>query len=378
MSEIINARSPYFLKYTNATNILTNVKVELKIWSGLKTDVPTEIDYTITKQPLVAEVGNYVVFEISELIRDFLQTDYYTEAIDAVWVEAKVYRTFSSTPIVSTEIYLAFDGWGNFGGGANPRQTTTPMILQSNKKIQFVRGRDIKIPVFAEFEPTVETEIPLGVWNFVEDFWENSDPTWDQTSTDLDIIDSDDSRDKIQYVVISTNNALSGDTITFTSTQGTPTTVVITIEEVCEPKYDAIRGIFYNKFGALQTMWFPNKSKEKQTSRSESYNANTINYDAPNVEYSFFKHNKKRFNIVSGKTISVNTSLLDELFNIVIKELLYSESCWLEKPLGNTLETRPVNLLTKNFTRKTSVNDKVDVQYNLDFEYSYEQINNVR
>ena len=378
MSNIINARSPFFLKYRNATNTLTNVKVELKIWSGLKTAVPTEINYTITKQPLVAEVGNYVVFEISELIRDFLKTDYYTEAIDAVWVEAKVYRTFSASPIVSTEIYLAFDGWGNFGAGANPRKTTTPMVLQTNKKIQFVRGRDIKIPVFSEFEPTIETDIPLGVWNYVDDFWDNSLPTWDATSTDLDVVDSDDSADKIQYVIISTDNALSGDTITFTSTQGTPTTTVVTIEEVCEPKYDAIRGIFYNKFGALQTMWFPNKSTEKQTSKSESYNANTIDYDTPNVSYSVYQHNKKRFNIVSGKTINVNTSLLAELFNEIVKQLLYSESCWLEQPKGNDLVTRPVNLLTKNFTRKTSVNDKVEIQYNLDFEYSYEQINNVR
>ena len=156
MSNIINARSPFFLKYRNATNTLTNVKVELKIWSGLKTDVPTEIDYTITKQPLVAEVGNYVVFEISELIRDFLKTDYYTEAIDAVWVEAKVYRTFSASPIVSTELYLAFDGWGNFGAGTNPRKTTTPMVLQTNKKIQFVS--DVKRPVpYSEDIKTVFT-----------------------------------------------------------------------------------------------------------------------------------------------------------------------------------------------------------------------------
>ena len=193
------------------------------------------------------------------------------------------------------------------------------------------------------------------------------------------MFDSDDSADKIQYVIISTDNALSGDTISFTSTAGTPQTqTIITIEEVCEPKYDAIRGIFYNKYGALQTMWFPNKSTEKQTSKSESYNANTIDYDTPNVSYSVYQHNKKRFNIVSGKTINVNTSLLDELFNAIVKELLYSESCWLEQPKENRLDTRPVNLLTKNFTRKTSVNNKVDIQYNLDFEYSYEQINNVR
>lgn len=389
MSTIINARSPYFIKFKNATNTLTNVTVELKVWSGLKTAVPTTIDYTISKKPLVEEVGNYVVFEISELIRDYLKTEFFNEAIDAVWVEAKSYKTFanSGSPVVSTDIYLALDGYGYFEERSNPRRTTdvnavshTPMVLQSNHCIQFIRGRDIKIPVFSEFEPQVETDIPLGVWNFVDDYWENSDPTWDATSTDLDIVDSDDSKDKIQYVIITTANALNGDTITFTSTQGTQTQTVITVEEVCEPKFEPVRSAFYNKFGALQTMWFPLKHTITTRAKSESFNSNTIDYGgtSPIPTYSIWEHNKKKFNIIATQGISVNTTLLKDCYNEPIEQMLMSESIWIARLIDGIYKTRPVFLTTSNIVRKTGINDKAMIQYKLDFEFAYEKINNVR
>lgn len=389
-STIINARSPYFIKFKNATNTLTNVTVELKIWSGLKTSVPTTINYTISKKPLVEEVGNYVVFEISELIRDYLKTEFFNEAIDAVWVEVKDYKTFinTGTPTANTNIYLALDGYGYFGERSNPRRTIdvnavshTPMVLQSNHCIQFIRGRDIKIPVFSEFEPQIETEIPLGVWNYVDDYWENSDPTWDATSTDLDIVDSDDSRDKIQYVIITTQNALDGDTITFNSTSGpTPTQTVITIEEVCQPKYEPIRSAFYNKFGALQSMWFPLKHTITTKAKSENYNSNTIQYDVAGAipTYSIWEHNKKKFNIIATQKINVNTSLLQDCYNEPIEQILMSESIWIARLVDGTIQTRPVFLTTSSIVRKTGTNDKVMVQYNMDFDFAYEKINNVR
>ena len=389
MSKIINARSPYYLKYRNATNTLTGVEVQLKIWNGLLGDVPTNVTYTISKKPLVQEVGNYVVFEISEIIRDYIETEYFEEAIDAVWVDLRIAKTFINSgdnPVIETDTYLALDGYGLFGAGVNPRTSTdastndfTPMVLQANKCIQFIRGRDIKIPVFSEYEPTIQTDIPLGVWNYVDDFWENSDPLWNQTSTDLDIVDSDDSADKIQYVVISTDNAVTGDTITFTSTTGALQTTTITIEEVCEPRYDAFRGIFYNRYGALQTFWFPKKSAKANNIKNEQYNANTIVFDDGAVSYSTKKHTTKRFNVIGRNSINLNTSLLQECYNVAVKDLLLSEQVWLEYPLSTgNLTTAPVILQTKSLVEKTSANDKALIQYNMDFDFAFETINNVR
>lgn len=391
MSTIINARSPRFLRFKNNTAELLNVSLDIRIWSGLKSNNPMTPTYTISKKPLEQVVGNLVVFEISELIRDYLETEYFQETTDAVWVRASATKVFASATAVETYYFLALDGFGYFEEGVNPRESIvpqlgrsdTPMVLQSNMCVQFVRGRDIKIPVFSETEPTVVTDIPLGVWNFVDDFWENHEPTWDLTSVVQQIVDSDDTADKIQYIVISTDNAVTGDTITFTSTSGPLQTQTITIEEICEPKFDAYRGAFYNKFGAIQTMWFPNKSIINTSAKSESYNSNIINYDAvgenpAGVEYSTFRHSKKRFNVIATQGVKLNTSLLSDCYNEPIEQILMSESIWVEFPENGSIKTRPVILKTSSQIRKTGTNDKVMIQYGFDFDFAYEKINNVR
>ena len=279
MSTIINARSPYFLKASGQTGTLVQVQWDIKIWSGVLTNPPSTIAYSIKKTPLEITSGNYVAIEISELIRDYLETEYYTEAVDAVWVNIDQTETFNTGATNSvTNNYLALDGFGYFEEGANPRTSTdptdtsfTPMVLQSNTCIPFVRGRDIKIPVFSEAEPTINTNIPDDVWNFTDEFWATADDNWNDTGQSQSITDSDDSADKIQYLVISTQNALSGNTITITSTSGNSQTVTLTIEEICEERFDRIRGIFYNKFGALQTLWLTKKSTISTKIQSENF-----------------------------------------------------------------------------------------------------------
>ena len=382
MSTIINARSPYFLKASGQTGTLVQVQWDIKIWSGVLTNPPSTIAYSIKKTPLEITSGNYVAIEISELIRDYLETEYYTEAVDAVWVNIDQTETFNTGATNSvTNNYLALDGFGYFEEGANPRTSTdptdtsfTPMVLQSNTCIPFVRGRDIKIPVFSEAEPTINTNIPDDVWNFTDEFWATADDNWNDTGQSQSITDSDDSADKIQYLVISTQNALSGNTITITSTSGNAQTVTLTIEEICEERFDRIRGIFYNKFGALQTLWLTKKSTISTKIQSENFKRNTIDFTGtPN--YSIYKHNKKRFNVKASQTTQTNTPLIGECLNEPVEQLLMSEQVWLE---NDALETKPVNLTNSSLTRKTGVNDKAMIQYSFTFDDAFEKINSVR
>jgi hypothetical protein len=385
MSTIINARSPYFIKYTPPAGFLNNVQLEIYIWDGDKNSPPTDVTYTLNKLAKDNSVGNNVTFEISELIRDYLLTEYYTEAVDAVWVKVDATLTYvNNLPLTTTETftYLALDGFGYFEDGSNPRTSIspaassfTPMVLQSNLCVQFVRGREIKIPIFSETEPTITTNIPNDVWNFTEEFWATADVNWDETNVTQNITDSDDSGDKIQYLIISTTNALTGNTITVTSTTGLAQSVTITIEEICEERFDRIRGIFYNKFGALQTMWLTKKSTIKTNVKAENFKRNTIDFTTSPPSYSIYKHNKKRFNVQASQSIETNTTLLNECLNEPIEQLLMSEQVWLE---NDALETSPVNLTTNSIVRKTGVNDKAMIQYGLNFDYAFEKINSVR
>jgi hypothetical protein len=375
MSTIINARSPYYIKQVADTGkTLELVELNLFIYSGVKgTDKPTTATYTLTKTPLTSTANNYVVFEISELIRDYLYTEYYDQAQDAVWVEADIDYTHTDETTGSNNTdYLAFDGFGYFEEGVNPRQTSTPMVLQSNHCINVVNGRDIRIPLFSEYEPTIQTEIPLGVWSLESDYWQESEPTWDSVGVTQQITDSDNSNDKIQYLIIDTENALNGDTITITSTVGTPQTTTITINVICEPKFEKYRAIFYNKFGALQSYWFTQKSTVTTSTKSEMYQRNTIDFTGTPT-YDVYKHNKQRFNVTSSQSIQLNTPLQGECLNEPLEQMIMSEYIWLE----DSNSTAPVLIKTESIKRMTGVNDKM-IRYTVDFEYAYNKINIVR
>ena len=383
MSTIVNARSPYYLKYTKSGEQIERVEFRIYIWSGLLTAVPTTATYTIEKIPLFAETDNNVVIEISQLIRDYLYTDYYTDAVDAVWVrvEDDIYDG-DEIPTSNNQTFLAFDGFGYFEEGANPRQSTdptqtsfTPMVLQSNMTVNFVSGRDIKIPVFSETAAIVTTDIADGKWDGNDNFWNEVNIAWQNVDNDLTITDSDNSADKIQYVILTSEGAKTGDTITFTSTVGNSQTQVITLNEICEPKFDKYRSVFYNKFGALQSFWLTKKSVISTNVKDEKYQSNLIDASGTDVTYNVRKHNRKRFQVVANQSISTNTPLIDEDQNEPLEQLLMSEQIWLEETQDNAL---PAVIKTSSLQRKTGVNDKVMIQYSLDFEYAFNKINDIR
>lgn len=378
MSTIINARSPYYVKLEPTTGTMTSATIELYIYSGNLTPAPTTATYTITKDVITG--NNYVFFEPSELIRDFLQTEYYSDAIDGVWVKID-FELFDGTTSLETgsQTYLTFDGFGYFNEGAQPRTSTdptqssyTPMVLQSNTTVYFVRGRDIRIPIFSEPEPSIVTTIGAGVWNEVNIFWENYEPTWDETGTTQNVTDSDDSLDKIQYLIIQSDFVVTGDTITITSTSGNPQTTVITLREYCEPKFEPYRIIFYNKFGALQGIWASKKSTLNNAITDERYQSNVMDFTS-DPTYNVHRHTIKRFNVRGNQSIILNTDFLVGDLNDPIEQMLLSDQIWIE----NESETIPVILKTKSLTRKTSVNDKL-IQYTFEFDYSFDTIQNIR
>ena len=78
MSNIINTRSPFY--YKDSGSGVASIKFEIKIYTGDQTPAPSTIQYTIIKNTTTPTTGNpYAIIEISELIRDYLYTDYYTE-----------------------------------------------------------------------------------------------------------------------------------------------------------------------------------------------------------------------------------------------------------------------------------------------------------
>ena len=387
MSTIINTRSPFYKKINNSS--LHTAKLELYIWTGVYADrVDADKRYTLTKE----EIGgnNFVTYELSKLIRDYMITEYNNYSTDSLWVDAVVEIRDSSGNIVqvgssntTTTTYLAIDGYGYFEDGANPRSTeyTTPMLLQNNTTVYYSDGQDIKIPVYAEaatitatLSPTVTDQDVL--WNEENLFWANDYNTWNGGNSNLSVTDSGNTDQKIQYILITgTQDLVDNSTLTLSSNNSSySTNTVITLTKVCEPKYTPLSIIFYNKYGALQNMWFFKKSTTNINITSEKFKNNMIDFDnsGGTPSYALTKHQEKKF-VANGKeSITINSGFYDESFNEVVRQMLLSEQVW----IYDGSSTLPINLKSNTLQFKKSVNDKL-ISYTISFEYAFDKINNI-
>ena len=376
MSSIINTRSPFYVKI--ASSPLSSVELKLYVWEGVVGGRPASPEYTLTKSELSND--NYVVFEISELLRDFIYTNYYTEAVDVIWVQWS-YNIDGGGATFETA-HLAIDGFGYFEEGINPRTSIdpldasyTPMLLQDNITVYFIKGEEIKLPLWAETEPFIDLTLTGGdsvEWQLVDDFWDTYDITWNSSLVDVQITDDGNSNQKVQYLGIAPTNGIeTGDTAVISSTIGNAQSITVTFKEICELKYTPVRIVFYNKYGAIQDLWASKKSTKSLSQSAETYKANIIDLDT--LSYSTYAHTQKRFDVQGQESISVSTSYMDESINEPVKQLLMSEQVWLE--IGS--DTYPVTLKTSSVQEKTSVNDKL-VAYTFEFDFASGKIQNVR
>lgn len=386
----INIRSPFYQK-TSADpafgRTMISSELELFIYTGtLYTDTPATAQYTITKKPLSG--NNYVVYEISELVRDYLDIafdgDYDSQTI---WVEGYISNTMDTATETDSFVYIAYDGYGYHEDGINP-ELTKP-YLQSNNIIYRLDDHNVRIPIdtrVAEsavfllngeivrsetFTSTENTSTQVKYFNVG-----NSDA---DTYTQRVLLDSGDieltnclkdffgaedigEADEVR-VTQRTNN--------FLGWLGNTETIKI-VKEPCS-KYTPYKAVFVNKFGALQDLYFSRKSVESISTTGETYKSNLVDFDT--LTYDTSRHQVSQYNKLGKESITLNTGFLSEEYNEVIKQLMLSEQVWIIA--SNSGDVYPVIPKTQSVTYKTSINDRL-VQYTIDFDYAFDKINTVR
>ncbi len=151
MATKINVRSPFYIKPTNGS--LVSATMQLYIYTGVfTTNKPASAQYTITKNEI--DNNNYVVFEVSELVRDYIDIEFDGEYdSQTVWVESDITMYDAadgggSSVGTSNTDYIAFDGYGYFHEGTNPELSRG--LLLSNNTIFRLNYDNVRIPVFTE------------------------------------------------------------------------------------------------------------------------------------------------------------------------------------------------------------------------------------
>ncbi len=304
-------RSPQY-KSTTAVGMLS-ANIEVSIDGTLR--------YSITKNA----INNVVVFDISEIARDYIEHSFSqsnpssTIAISTTITQYTGLNGTGTATALSAVSDVGFDGYGEFSEGINPTLPSS-YTLQSNT--------DIYLP------PNTASYIP--------------------------------------------RNDLSGKyTIASTVADGTVIgvglpSIYFTVHRVCDTKFGSTKVTFVNKFGSLQEMYFFFKQQETVNVSSENYKSNLVTNTDP-ATYDITRHQVSTYNVNAKETISLNTPFVADNFNLALEQLLLSEHIWLTKD-GTTY---PIAPKTKSLQKKTSVNDRL-VQYTMEFEYAFDKINNIR
>ena len=374
----INLRSPYYTSTAVSNTAYTTL--DISIWNGSVTS-PVTAQYNLRKSVVGTSIE--VLFEISELIRDYLDITFDGDySGQAVWV--KTVRTAydsSNTSLVSVPYtQIAFDGYWYF----EEEQLALPSTFISNRELFVLEDNAFRIPIYTSNNPTVV-------------FYKDGEVIASETFSS-----GTDSSNQIKYVSIygdsvnwdtfqervtdangtyEPNACLQSffdnysigavDKITVSDSSGIETIKVNVIEEC---KYEPKKVTFINKFGALQDMYFFKKAVEQMTIEKESYKSNIISAYG---QYSKSNHVNRDFNVVGKESITLSSGFLSEEYNEVFKQMMLSEKVWVTNILATGEQVLPINVKTSDITYKTSLNNKL-VEYTIEFDKSFDTINNIR
>ena len=298
-------RSPHYIPLNRAG--ASYATLELTV-NGL-------LRYTITNN---LDASDNVLFEISELCRDYLDV-VYDGTYNSFAADISATVTFYDTSDVevgtpTTIPHKGFDGYGDFLDGHNP-VVNPNTIMQSNIIVYVPEGATGVIPY--------------------------------------------ESSGAIAYATFGS----SSPSLSVAST-------IVTIRRICEPKYTPIKVTFVNKFGALQDIYLYKKQTKNMSIQREMYKSNIISTTGT---YQTYNHNKRNLKSVGAERITANTGFLCNNMNEPMKQLMLSEQIW--ATIDNNVI--PINITNSDFTYKTSVNDKL-INYTMEFEYAFDAINNIR
>ena len=392
MATKINLRSPYYIKVSKTA--LTSVELKLYIYTGTFTangSVATgTLRYTINKKPLGSNA--YVVFEVSELVRDYLEVEFNGDYnSEAVWLNAIATVTGGSGSVTvtpdNTNGFIGLDGYGYFEEGANPTLSTT--ALQSNNSIIALDDNLFRVPVFVAGTESVS----LLYKGEVKQTIDLSSASVDETTEQIRYISAnstgsgDVTYDSFQERVLNDGGTFEGssclsefldsisigliDEVYVASASGVEVFKVKTLEECL---YTPIKVTFVNKFGAFQDLIFFKKSIDKTSVKGEEFK--TAVFDQATLTYKTYQHQRTQFMVQGTDSITMNTGYISEDYNQVIEQLMLSEQVW-STFITDSEEVRPLVPKTKSFTHKTQLNDKL-IDYTIEFDIANNKINNIR
>lgn len=331
---IINVRSPYFITVNESGQV--GSKVELFIWNNGTTE-PSTPTYTFAKT-----ISQRTDYNISNFVKEFIENSIGYVSVPTAndnknWCKVKVKR-YKETSIgvytlLDTLGFLAVNGY-NFTADDNVLQDPNIVIYydRSNTNVPYIEA--IRSTTLGD---SIVARYRQGL-----------------TTTDVTVLATTAPDGQYNFKIpITTNEANfdSGNEL-FVRFDGS-TFATFKCETISETKYSPVVCQFINRFGGAQFLTF--------------FKAKTDSIDVKGTTYKA-SGQTKTFNINGTQKVKLNTGWVDENYSDLITDLFLSESVW--------LDGKPVIVKTQSSVLKTHLKDK-NINYEIDFEYSFNLINDV-
>ena len=364
---IIFIRSPFFIEVDETSQI--GSKVELFIWNKGTTE-PTQPTYTLSKKaPSVSQSKNN--YNISNYVKEYINIieptfiDSITVEDNNQWCYVKVKRyketTAGNYTLLDETVYVAFNGYTNYLNGKQIESNGTFFTLSNfeNKKYKYY------LTPGSSLTPYVNFFVEQGTRRFYLKYTK-----LDGTSPEIINIVTNPAADflyKIPITKPSNTDFANGNAFEIWEDLAPPTADRLRFRTLfipeCEIKYTPMVCSYINRTGGWESIAFFKARTENWEVKNKEYNLlpDSLDYNTARGESKFFNYEAK-------KSIKINTGWVEEHYNELIKDLMTSETI--------LLDGVPVKLKTMSTDLKTSLQDKM-INYTIDFEYNFNQINNV-
>jgi hypothetical protein len=355
--KVISTRSPFIIVVGDATAIAS--KVELFVWNK-GTAMPTFPTYVMSENiPSVTQLE--MTYNISPFLTEYINQIEPNKASTTVTVEsnsnwvycfAKAYFTANGTTftLFSEELYVCLNSFTNPDSGVNfDISNFQYVLLTPDDKIKITTYTNFAIPYY---NFVCERD---SVNSYIVRYYDATGSVINaQTILTAGAIEEYNYRIPLAYGSTSVQMKIF---------LGTDLIHEVDCELLLECKYTPNNVDYINSYGGWQSLVFFKASQNSIDIKSTDYNV-----IQPSYNYNPKVGQSKTMNTNGQQTVKCNTGWVDENYNLLIRDLLLSETV--------LLNGKPVIVKSKQISYKTYLKDK-NINYTIDFEYSNNIINNI-
>ena len=136
------------------------------------------------------------------------------------------------------------------------------------------------------------------------------------------------------------------------------------VEQTCEPILEPQLVQFVNRYGGLDFIWFFKMRTDSITTEAKEYKLLQ-----PNLNYDTSIGQNAKYNFNGKQSVRMNTGFVPENYNELIQDLILSEKVW--------INSIPAIVKSSGTEFKTQIRNK-NINYEIEFEYAFDIINNMQ